>query len=139
MKTLKDIITERLHITKKTKIYNEEYSFDEFKNLVSSKLNTIISDDCFNEINRYYDNLSNVIFIDVTNDNNELDFYQRKIEKIGDYYFDKYYCIHDIKIFFNYINNDIKPPFMLKQIRFGYIEGGDRHDISKTHIFKLKQ
>ena len=138
MKTLKDIITERLHITKKTNL-SKEYSFDEFKDLVSSELNTIISDDCFNEIKRYYDNLGDVIFIDVTDDINELDFYQRKIEKIDDYYFDKYYCIHDIKTFFNYINNDIRPASTLKQIRFGYVEGDDRHDISKTHIFKLKQ
>ena len=141
MKTLKDIITERLHITKNSKVFNEEYSFNEFKDLLSNELNTIVVDKTFKLMKRYA-NLTDLQFIDITNDNKEHTYYIDEIlNVIDDVEFTKdYYLLSDGTegIFFHYLNIDVKPDTMINQMRYGYITNKDRHDISNTHIFKIK-
>ena len=141
MKTLKNIISERLHITKKTKINKEEYSFNEFKNLLSNELNTTVTENIFRLIKRYA-NLHDLQFIDITNDKKEHKYYIDEIlNSIDDIEFTKdYYLLSDGTdgIFFHYLNIDVKPDTMINQMRYGYITNKDRHDISNTHIFKIK-
>lgn len=140
MKNLKNIISERLHITKKTKIA-KEYSYKEFRDLLSNELNTVVVDKTFRLIKRYA-NLYDLQFIDITNDKEEYEYYIDEIlNSIHDDEFTKdYYLLSDGTpgIFFHYLNIDVKPETMINQMRYGYITNKDRHNISNTHIFKIK-
>ncbi len=147
MKNLKDIIIERLHITKDTKSdYNLiNSSLDDFKDLIKEKLDYSLTYEDFAHFrNGFLPNgkkISETKFTDVTDDDKEWSAYE-PISKHSAERIRRYYTIQELNngcCIFDYINTKINVYNDYKKYRIGYILGNieNRENKDMVKIFKI--
>ena len=147
MKSLNNIIQEKLIINKHSKVKSfSKFTFNEFKDLIKNDIKYLLQYEDFSTFRSCYKKIENkhitdAKFIDVTNDDKEWEFYDKKIPK-GNEFIQNYllkFIIHK-GFLFHYINIDTDTN-SYTSYRIGYITGEVNDNIknrNNTRIFKIQ-